>query len=62
VKKAGVTSREDLDRVRQLLEEYEVKVQALKSQLPEELRERIRTIGSDIQDQIVEIIDSYKGR
>ena len=58
--RSGVTREDDLDRARAILDDYDSRVQALKSRLPEEIREEIRKLGEEATEQIRRIIDSYR--
>jgi hypothetical protein len=60
VKRAGVTEEADLERVRELLDKYDARVQEVKSQLPTHLREQISETAQEIQGEIQAIIDSYE--
>ena len=61
LKRVGVTDQEALDRAREILDEYETKAQAVKSQLPKELQDKLRELGEEAKNQIQEIIDASKG-
>ena len=59
VRERGVTGEEDLERIREIYREYDLKVQALKSQLNEAIRDQVRSLSDEAAGKIQAIIDSY---
>ena len=55
----GVTEKEDLDQVREILDEFDVGLQELKRQIPNDLRERIAEHGAKYQKRVEAIIAKY---
>ena len=59
--RGGVTEKEDLDRVREILDEFDVRLQEIKRQIPDDLRVRIAGLGAEYQKRIEAIIAKYGG-